>query len=335
MVLSLGRLFILSLIVLVFCACGTGPSSSPFSGLTFVAFETLGDEAKSRVDWYKDIAKDIEDFDEFAERRYGVYGETAINALKSLNDSFLSLLVDPGLSLRVEDFVEYVEKNELEQSDPWEARARFSKELGSDTIYRGLKLTLDEFETIRTKGIESEFLRKDSTFENYSRQSLAIEILHRALFVVQISGYEYFDPLMSVTEDIETAICVSRTQKNTSLKSREVYIFEINIPQIANFTTIKNSKICNYSQRRNESLPYLADAARVRQIICEKLLPSKNIESFVSLTIHPDEITGYVSPADNSSTKESCIAYGERHRESRNGRSQIVRELVSDLEKEE
>lgn len=101
-------------------------------------------------------------------------GEKAISAVESeLGPEFIPLLVEPGISTRVNEFISFSkpivekmrEEGETVSSEKiWEVREGFKSKLGTTVVYRALRLTPEGLSEIHEKGMRSpglhEFLAK-------------------------------------------------------------------------------------------------------------------------------------------------------------------------------
>ena len=63
---------------------------------------------------------------------YGAHGAEALRKLRA-HEWFEVLIVDPGLVLRLDDFLAFVTAEKL--TDPWSARERYAAKLGKKRVY--------------------------------------------------------------------------------------------------------------------------------------------------------------------------------------------------------
>ena len=302
----------IKLIVLLFFCLGI--MAGHFSDEGFISF--LGEKnSNDRVSLYKQIAATVSNFKTFNETRYGKYAETVTDTLSELGEIYLSLSVDPGLAFYVKEFAQFVTANHLLGGDPWDARKKFAEHLGSVTVYRGLALQPQEFEAIRKQGILSGFVRNAASFENYDRESVAIEMLTRveSQLVSLTNRSAEHDPLLSVTPSIKTAACVAGAgfkfpkEIDRSLLPK-IYVFKIKLPKIDILDLLKHPETCEYAQRDSEDLSqFRGEPSKTRKLLCMHALYPASIEAFVPLIIDTEEIMDYkIFPIGSSELVAEC-----------------------------
>jgi hypothetical protein len=224
----LGACFLLLPYVLVGChdpSSGVQTLIEPSVANGFVQDVSI----KSRESLLKEVADSIADWENFAQRRYGTFGQSLHDKFESFSVEFLPLLVDPGVTLRADDFLNFAARQNLDKTKPWAARDAYSAHLGEKIYYRGLMLSEEEFASIKTKGIQSASLRNNiSPFVSINKNIISI-ISDR---LSELNMRE--DPLMSVSESFDIARSVPCVK--TADASKKVYVFKINLPALSLFS---------------------------------------------------------------------------------------------------
>jgi hypothetical protein len=134
--------------------------------------------------------------------------------------------------------------------DPFNVRKAFSDKLGVTTIYRALALSSEELEKIKSKGMDSSFIRATQNDENHFRNPQEPKPHFSIPQVGQIDKRPWLhllerrihgwnpgrDPFLSVTKNPDVAVYVAgRYTTNTMGKidpSKGVYLFKLNIPAL-------------------------------------------------------------------------------------------------------
>lgn len=146
------------------------------------------------------------------------------------------LNVDPGLITHLPEFMKFLKISNLGTQDYLAVREDFKQYLGDRIVWRGMALTAEEAEKVRTQGIESNFLRRakdmPSVIENFEANVLSVYFSE--LVEVHFHDENYHSPLVSVSSHEDVAIAVGRHsgRKSCSEEPKELYLFKINVPEI-------------------------------------------------------------------------------------------------------
>lgn len=258
-------------------------------------FPAAPKNAVYRLQVMQETALRLENFEDYVVQRYGEFGITALNLLRSLGPNFKQLVVDPGIILNLNEFLNFAQRSGTENQDAWNMRERFSNSLGRDEVYRALILSPDEFNLIKGSGILSDALRSHqvSSFDNLS---FAMEVLKRVKKNFLSTNPPVADRLLSVTSAPYIAQIVATSAASLKeLGSKKLYLFKISLPKLDNLFFAKDSPaICSYEKRDSEIFRlYVGEQPTIRQRLCNAGLFPKEAESFVQLVIEPEEIIGY------------------------------------------
>ncbi|OGC35793.1 hypothetical protein A3J90_01540 [candidate division WOR-1 bacterium RIFOXYC2_FULL_37_10] len=143
-----------------------------------------------------------------------------------LGESYLPLLLQPGILSRTEELIDFAKKNNI--PEPLTLRQLFAKHLGCYTdVYRGLALTKQEKEAILVNGMGSAFARNEKSYIEALKRMLiegvsSLKSLHTA--------EKGCSPLLSLSEDEDLAILIARGQ--TDKKREHAFVFILEIPKI-------------------------------------------------------------------------------------------------------
>ncbi len=231
--------------------------------------------SESRTLFFKRSLRRAGTTDKLARLRYGeVFGAKALSLLQELGPHFDSLVSDPGLVLRVDDFVAFAKKHAY--VNPWEAREAYSKYLGKARVFRALALTPEMAQAVSKRGLLATYLRDEG---HELRKSPADPYAHNIFSMMRErwrNGSEDIvasspelppiDSLLSVTYNLKIAKLVAGgIVKSLRMPEVKMYIYEIEIPVI-------------------ELMARPGDSGQ--------------IESFVFLRIYPDEIISVKGPLE-------------------------------------
>ncbi|MBL7714352.1 MAG: hypothetical protein JNL01_02725 [Bdellovibrionales bacterium] len=179
---------------------------------------------------------------DFARNRYwspkGQHGEIAEAQLTSLGPNFRSLIVDPGIVLRMDEFVAFVQAQGLtDSSDVWMVREKFSKHLGKKRVYRALALNPADVQAIEAHGILSSTFRNNGEDDEYPLiESLFSMALGRIRQMAPDS-----DPYLSVTDYPDVALAATWPYRFSGKKNflgitravengKKVYLMTLDVP---------------------------------------------------------------------------------------------------------
>jgi hypothetical protein len=192
---------------------------------------SVAQSASSRDEMIREIIHHIDNFEHFAVTRYEEHGPEILRVLESLGPQFRVLIADPGLSLRVEEFADYVRANELSSTDAWDARERFSSFLGRRVVYRGIGLTQSAEDALRKNGVFSNALRNGLEGMAFEK-SVALQIAER------LSNQSHnHDPLISVTRSYGLARAFGALFNNPSdLDKKHVVVIKMTVPDLDLFS---------------------------------------------------------------------------------------------------
>lgn len=258
----------------------------------------------------KDIVNSQPNLEEFAKNRYGDFGPLALNRLKNLCQQYDSLIVFPGLILKLEDFEKYVIENKLECGGPWQAAQAFSDSLGKVTVYRAINLSDDEFENVRKNGIESDAIRKNSDLKAYNNISFPFELLRRVRNQQVRFKPNLADRTVSLSFDPEISRTVAFAYgEYKDIDKKNMYLFKIEMPKLEDlYFSPADSQMCEYPNRNNEEYTseFNKKPSIVRPILCQEAFYPKETETFGEYLIEPSEIKEYEKmPLTKAKIKEA------------------------------
>ncbi|MES2768158.1 MAG: hypothetical protein V4596_03350 [Bdellovibrionota bacterium] len=185
-------------------------------------------------------------FFDYGKSFYGQHGVTAFEKLNTLNHKFAQLIVDPGVVLRLDEFIRFVKQKKLLSTDPWEAREVFSKSLGTKKIYRALALTDSQAIEISNYGMHSAVVR----FDKKNIHEFAIEKDRRGKFIqvnsreqmtfnahllemIRRGGNSQKTRTLSVSEHPEVSLAVAYEKiRYKNIDNKSIYLFELEVPNI-------------------------------------------------------------------------------------------------------
>ncbi|MGK5086906.1 hypothetical protein WDW86_05060 [Bdellovibrionota bacterium FG-2] len=235
--------------------------------------------ADAKVILLKKIAQLQPSLDQFASTRYGRGGLNVLQRLRALSPGFGKLIVDPGLTIRLDEFEAFVKTNNLLKEDPWHVRDKFKQFLGETTLYRALALTPEEFETIQRVGIGSKLAHLKTLQANYFEKSLNQEM---DLRVTKVGG-NWLDPLMSVTDYPDVANAVASRYASPGKK---VYLFTLKVPELDIIYQSFHSEVMKYPYSRASTDLHVVQGGK--RIILP--FPSRKVESFLLYYVSPNQI---------------------------------------------
>ena len=227
--------------------------------------------------------------DHFAKRRYAGrganHGGRLLTDLRKIDPSLEVLIVDPGLALRMDQFISFAKKHKKAHPQtlyyPWELRDQFSQSLGMTTVYRSLALNETEANIIAKEGLLPRVLREPHTEKQVCLQYLTQNLQEVFSDRVDNNTNAQNDTLQSVTSYNSIGNSVADSFRNA--RHPVIYEFEIKLPKL--------------------------DLLSPDGQIMYKLNPySSAVESFVPLKIEPSEITG-VQTYDKVSFKHQLYRF--------------------------
>ncbi len=236
---------------------------------------TVSAAEQARVLFFKRSLRRAGSVEKLAQLRYGdTVGSRALTLLNALGPDFGDLIADPGLVLRIDEFVAFAKEHVY--ANPWEARSAFSQSLGTAHVFRALALTPDMAATTNKLGLVATYIREEgkelraSGADPYTHNifSMMKERWRNAdgSLVATSPELPAIDSLMSVTYNLDIAkIVAGQIVKALWVPEIKMYIYEIEIPVI-------------------DLLARPGDDGQ--------------IESFVLFRIYRDEITSIQGPLD-------------------------------------
>ena len=199
----------------------------------------------------------------------------------NVSDKHIALLCDPGIVSRLDEFYKFSKqiKEEIEELSPLELRKKFSDYLGTQTYYRGMSLTQEQAEKIKTYGILS------NNFEGENAKEILTDLLcgyknprsvsFKDFMYEKANGNNRNNPLISVTQ-IESVAHNVPARYSPCRTNEKIYIFKLEIPKI---------NIIEPKGEFNITYPgfgfYDENGNKI---------PQEKIESFVPFVINPDFI---------------------------------------------
>ena len=216
---------------------------------------------KSRENILKRAVYTINDFYEYANKRYGDFGIELINKLESIAPQMKILSVDPCVAFHIDGFKKFAKKHK-DIEDPWELRQAFSDSLGTKEVYRAICLDDKQADKVRSLGMLSQSIRLNQ--EKLDVSSIKVNL--QDIFLDRI--FEIIKPekdeLVSVTDFRQLALYVSDRYKT---KDSKIFLAKCRVPK---FSLLYSSKKGN--------------------ILKVKKPIKKEVESFIHLSIQPNEI---------------------------------------------
>lgn len=183
-----------------------------------------------RTEIYRTKAGLINNIESWAKVFYEGRGFRAYNKLHLLGDQFTKLLVDPGIVMRLEEFIRFVRDNNLKKEDPWEIREKFSKHLGNKTVYRSISVDKEKVKNLFVEGLSSDLLRESNLLEDiYSFNGFGKPVRRPRHSINELFWYRSssnsnpigvsHSPILSVTNypDVADAVAFSFLKEGQSL----------------------------------------------------------------------------------------------------------------------
>ena len=135
------------------------------AALTQKEFAAFSNVANPRVAVYQESVRRAASLEALAEARYGAEaGMASLNKIRTaLGPGYDVLVSDPGIVMRLDDFLAFSAKQDLKALKPWELRELYSQHLGTAKVYRGLALTEEQAKAVQKDGMLSGYLRPDAT----------------------------------------------------------------------------------------------------------------------------------------------------------------------------
>jgi hypothetical protein len=185
-----------------------------------------------------------------ATQRYGdPIGPDALKKLSALGKPFADLIADPGVVMRVDDFVAFASKLDVSKMGAWDLREAYSQHLGVAHVFRGLAMTKAQAEVDHRDGMPAGYLRPDmsgnaewSKGDPFTQNvfSMMKERIHGGGWgsISTAPDQPPLDALMSVTfnrkiaNDV-TAGLIKQVQATTDqYPDLKVFIYSIDIPEL-------------------------------------------------------------------------------------------------------
>ncbi len=276
--------------------------------MTYAKDEADRSAVNHRVEAMKTLARNIrlEWSQLIAVNKYanGPAGNMLWEKLNTLGPEFTSLVLDPGIAIHIDEFVNFV--NSVSPSlkrDVWTLREEFSKFLGNEVYFRALKLTDDEAFSFRDGKIDMYSKFALTGGPHGQRATIADETSLFFRFGPQgIIKNKLADipsrpsPLLSVSKHKEVAIYAASLIPD----ERRIYLFELSLPKLDVFYQSTTSTILPYQLRRGlfgqtatiaglhpgQSATMLSKSSRVQVVV------GPDFESFVPFAIDHSEIQG-------------------------------------------
>ncbi|MBI5065025.1 hypothetical protein HZA97_02205 [Candidatus Woesearchaeota archaeon] len=147
-----------------------------------------------------------------------------------LGDEYIQLVLDPGITSRIEEFVKFASKLiKKEKLNPWVLRDIYKNQLGKKMYFRGLAVDDAEKEKILKKGLFCNLIRNGGTVKQGVEMFLSEGINKIILNHSNMTNLEV-TPLMSISEDSQLSVHVAKGEANKI--NKEVYVFGFSIPVI-------------------------------------------------------------------------------------------------------
>jgi len=185
----------------------------------------------SRSEFYQLRSRRIKDHLKYSSIHYGNQGPFILEKLKELGDSFESLIVDPGLVIRLDDFSNFVKALPSGKYSSWQARKLYSEYLGKRTVYRGLVLLPEEALEMSATGINSRFFddeknQRESLFDQVVEDSGTLNLINDRL-----EGKLKNSILQSVSDYPDVAIAVAN-HFGEKREGARLYLVRITAPEL-------------------------------------------------------------------------------------------------------
>jgi Flp pilus assembly pilin Flp len=206
----------------------------------------LTDVASPRLAVYQESVRRAASIESLAEARYGAeIGLASLGKIRgALGARYEVLVSDPGIVMRLDDFLAFAAKQDLASMAPWELRELYSKHLGTANVYRGLALTEDQAKAMQTEGMFAGYLRPDATGnaawsqgDPFSQNfySMMKERIHGGGWgpISAAPNQPVMDALMSVTYQEDVALLVTGgLVKQIGRPDVKMYIYRIDLPKL-------------------------------------------------------------------------------------------------------
>ncbi len=237
---------------------------------------------------------------------YGAHGAEALRKLRA-HEWFEVLIVDPGLVLRLDDFLAFVSAEKL--TDPWAARERYAAKLGKKRVYRGMAVTDEDRKSIEATGILSGALRGGTP----PRPAHILDQLVGHLAGAAAPGE---DTAISVSDDPEISKCVAHM---FGRGDKAVHVWTLEMSPLDLVTADVNHPLCQPEptpgsvacKRISYRKPYPPE---VYPVFCRQFYDAK-VESFVLYRIDPSEYVSSKAETEFASCKDAIAAVKKAQRE--------------------
>jgi len=201
-----------------------------------------------------------------------------------------SLNLDWGFISYLPEFLTYAQHRNI-GNDPLLVRQQFKEYLGSARVWRGIRLTSAELETVKTVGIQSAFLRNIP--HDAALEWLEADVLSAYPWAVlgrQCYGGHPRSPLISVSADRDLAMRVGGSAPSTSVsgEKKNLHVFELEMPlmDILPYTDhgLPLPDFLHYWVEEEQAKMRCKNQSTVHP------LWKTNVEQFVMYKINPEEI---------------------------------------------
>lgn len=158
---------------------------------------------------------------------------TLYGMLRDKYPQFSQLSLDVGFMCHLSQFMEMLEKGEINSTTCEGARDELKERLGYKIMYRGTMLTDEEFESVRSGGILSSFCHfvshSDRPKEEFEAKVVSTDV-GRAI-EAHFHGEYFATPYVSISAHKDVAVAVGRHfgQKKSGKK---FYLFTLKVPVV-------------------------------------------------------------------------------------------------------
>ena len=191
---------------------GVGDIVTLLAGSDELATEKIATVYKHRENQLKTLAKSVTTDISFAVEKYPNTaqlnrlgdnpGQRIFDTLSSLKPDCSQLLVDPAIcsATHLDAFADFVKGNKFD--DCWQARAEYSKELGTSNVFRAITVKKEVAELVAKNGFEPNLHRNEKSNQNFVPQAMPTSFLahnHVQSFSGASQYRDFSDPTAAMT----------------------------------------------------------------------------------------------------------------------------------------
>ena len=158
---------------------------------------------------------------------------TQYGTLRQDYPALAPLSLDAGFMTHLPEFMDMVDKGEIDTTDPVAARAALKEKLGDKVVWRGTMLSDEELKLAKETGLLSPLSKIVETSDQPQSQFEAVALSTFASHAIEkhFHGEHRSKPLLSVSEHEDVAIAVGR-HFGDRIPGKKFYLFKIKLPAI-------------------------------------------------------------------------------------------------------